>query len=408
METVINSEEPSRRVFISYSTADRRRVDGLERLLVLFGHKVFLDFKQIRLGSQWKDEIKSALDQTDITLVYWTRSASSSLWVRNEYEYFLARYPSRPLVPIVGDETPLPEPLKERQAMTFVPVINELLELKRSMEAEGRKRAEIQAAIRKRLEQAGIRLKKSDENRVFRFFGIAGWMAWLPAPLVLFKWVWRAIFEATAQLSPAQVVLMVTVAAAAAALTRQADNVRIKSQARASEEKLANQLEEARNAAMQRESEAKAREVELANQLADAHNASIQLGIQFKKLTNDATNIYRKVESHALMEVAGMAKPALLRFIDKTTGRHRFTVQIPSQEDFSFWIPKGSYWIYLAHTDISDKMGQLVGGAVERDLLEENRMESGMLYKLVIQQRENTRTPIAAEKWGQAGPVDKR
>src|SRR5262245_33792130 len=162
MESVIASAEGTRRVFISYSTSDRHRVDGLERLLVLFGHKVFLDFKQIRLGSRWKDEVKGALDQTDITLVYWTRSAASSGGVRNEYEYFLARCPSRPLVPIVGDETPLAEPLKERQAMSFVPVINELLELKRRMEAGGAKKAEIQAAIRKRLEQAGIRLEKSD------------------------------------------------------------------------------------------------------------------------------------------------------------------------------------------------------------------------------------------------------
>ena len=75
------------------------------------------------------------------------------MWVRNEYEYFLAQYPNRPLVPIVGDETPLAEPLKERQAMTFVPIINELLELKRSMEAEGWKKGEIQAAILKRLKR---------------------------------------------------------------------------------------------------------------------------------------------------------------------------------------------------------------------------------------------------------------
>ena len=120
MATIIEPEEPVRRVFISYSTSDRPRVDGLERLLVLFGHKVFLDFKQIRLGSRWKDEIACALDHTDVTLVYWTRSAASSRWVRDEYEYFLAQHPSRPLVPIVGDETPLPDPLKERQAMDLM------------------------------------------------------------------------------------------------------------------------------------------------------------------------------------------------------------------------------------------------------------------------------------------------
>src|SRR5262249_5898914 len=107
--------------------------------------------------------------------------------------------------------------------MDFIPVINELLELKRRMEAEGRKNAEIQDAIRKRLDQAGIRLEKSDEDRIFRFLGVTGWMAWLPAPLVLFRWIWRLLFEATAQRSPAQLAVVAVAAVAAAALTRQAE-----------------------------------------------------------------------------------------------------------------------------------------------------------------------------------------
>ena len=61
VETVIDCQVTKKSVFISYSTADRPRVDGLERLLVLFGHEVFLDYKQLRLGSRWKDEIASAL-----------------------------------------------------------------------------------------------------------------------------------------------------------------------------------------------------------------------------------------------------------------------------------------------------------------------------------------------------------
>src|SRR5262245_28404100 len=147
METIIESEKPvRRRAIISHSTSDRSRVDGLELLLVLFGHEVFLDYKKIQLGSRWKDEIACALDQTDVTLVYWTRSAASSMWVRDEYEYFVAKHPTRPLVPIIGDETPLPDPLKERQSMDLIPAINELLELKRRLESEGRKKAEIQAA----------------------------------------------------------------------------------------------------------------------------------------------------------------------------------------------------------------------------------------------------------------------
>jgi hypothetical protein len=409
-----------------------------------------LDFKQIRLGSRWKDEVKSALDKTDITLVYWTRSASSSVWVRNEYEYFLAQYPRRPLVPIVGDETPLAEPLKERQAMTFVPVINELLELKRSMEAEGRKKAEIRASIRKRLEQAGIQLDESDVNRIFRFFGIAGWVAWFPAPLVAFEWVWRSILEAAIQLSRVQVILMFAITAAATAITWQvgsgmrADDLEragaayseLESGSRTTEEKLTNELEGARNAYAQFERQVKATKEELTNQLEAARNANTQLqrrsrateeGLtnQLKVARNDYTRLERqakaiegelakqlktldsKFSSHALIEVPGIAKPVLLRFIDSTTERHRFTVQIPSEGHFSFWIPKGSYRIYFAHTDISDKMPQLVSGDVERSLLDETEVEAGTAYKLELKKRDKATTPVSAGEWGRAKPEDK-
>jgi len=381
---------------------------GLERLLDLLGHKVFLDFKQIRLGSRWKDEITSALDQTDVTLVYWTRSAAKSLWVRNEYEYFLAQYPRRPLVPIVGDETPLPEPLKDRQAMDLVPVVNEVLELKRCMQAEGRSNAEIQAAIRKHLEQAGVKLDESDQNKVFRFLGIAGWMAWLPAPLVLFKWVWRSLFEATAQLSPAQVVVMFAIAAAAAALTRQSglrNTAGLMAQAEAREAGLTNQLRETRDAAGRLGTRARATEAGLTKQLQEERDASSRSRARAEarevELTDQMNKIYRKASSHAMIEVAGIAKPMLLRFVDATTGRHRCTVQVPRQEDYSFWIPKGSYRIYVAYTDISGKSRELVGGDVERDLLEQNQLDSGRIYELSIRQQEKSRQAITPEKWGE-------
>jgi hypothetical protein len=118
--------------------------------------------------------------------------------------------------------------------------------------------------------------------------------------------------------------------------------------------------------------------------------------------------VHRKSSTHALMEVTGFAKPVLLRFVDKTTGRHRFTVQVPGQEDYSFWIPEGSYWIYLAYTDISDKMSQLVGGNVERDLLEEDRLQSKHRYTLVVNNdAKKARKVVPPDEWGQAGPDKK-
>ena len=62
MSTEADSEAPRRSVFISYSTSDRPRVDGLERLLELFGHKVFIDYRSIKLGRTWEAEIDRALE----------------------------------------------------------------------------------------------------------------------------------------------------------------------------------------------------------------------------------------------------------------------------------------------------------------------------------------------------------
>jgi hypothetical protein len=407
METVIDRQVTKKRVFISYSTADRPRVDGLERLLELFGHEVFLDYKQLRLGSRWKDEIASALDRTDVTLVYWTRSASTSDWVRKEYEYFLARCRERPLVPIIGDETPLPEPLKECQGMDLVPVVNELLEIKRRMESEGRKRAEIQAAIRQRLEQAGVRLDPSDESKVFRFLGVAGWLAWLPAPIVLFRWLWRLLFEAAAQLSPAQVFLILAAAAVSAALTHQAElhnSDGFLNEAAVIEARLNDRIRREQEVSRQAVSQAAAKVTALENRLREAKENATKLENKARasddQHTKQLTEFYRKAATHALIEVADIEKPMLLRFIDKATGRHRFTVQVPSQEDYSFWLPPGSYSVYVAYTDVSDKLTQLFDGNVELDSLDIDGLKSRAICKIVIQQSDKEREKLTPDKWG--------
>jgi hypothetical protein len=244
------------------------------------------------------------------------------------------------------------------------------------------------------LEQAGIQLKDSDANRIFRFFGIAGWMAWLPAPLVLFAWVWRSMFEAAALLSPAQGMLVLAVAAGAAAITGQMGSNR-----------LANHLEQARTAYTQLERQAKEREQDLANQLNNEHTAKSQLEREAKEREEVLKLADSKSLSNALLEVASNADPALLRFVDSATGQHRFTVQIPSREDFSFWIPKGTYRVYIADTDISDNIPQLIGGDVKRRL-QEITLDSQMNYTYEPRQVEDPAKTISPEEWGRV-PDDK-
>jgi len=140
------------------------------------GHEVFLAPYSIKLGTAWERKLYEGLEKANVLLVFWTKQAKRSDWVRTEYETFLARYPDRPLVPIRGDETELPALLKARQGLEFAPLINELLELQRDLRKHGVKREIIQEKILERLKEAGIDVNPKDRRRVFAFAG-AGWLA---------------------------------------------------------------------------------------------------------------------------------------------------------------------------------------------------------------------------------------
>jgi hypothetical protein len=98
-----------------------------------------------------------------------------------------------------------------------------------------------------------------------------------------------------------------------------------------------------------------------------------------------------------------------MRFIDSSTGRHRFTVQIPARQDFDFWVPEGAYQIYFADTDISDRMDQLVRGDVNRHV-QDKRLDKGWIYQLGMEMRpaDKSNGDIAAEKWGREGPTTRQ
>ncbi|MFK8047524.1 MAG: toll/interleukin-1 receptor domain-containing protein [Halioglobus sp.] len=189
------------RVFCSYSSADRGRVTGLGLLLEALGHEIFLDHKTIKPGSRWQTSLQTGLDQADVLLAYWTRSASLSEWVRKEIEYFHVHYPHRLIVPVLGDETPLSELLDGYQHSDFCPLINELLLLKRTMASQGAKPAQIQVAISKRLGEAGIELEGKDLEKLFKLFATAGFLGLISAPVLNFQAAGNRIIELLAQLS---------------------------------------------------------------------------------------------------------------------------------------------------------------------------------------------------------------
>jgi len=164
----------AQRVFMSYSRADRQRVAGLVSLLEALEHDIFMDQRSILPGKRWKEKLEEELHAADVLLVFWTRHAARSDWVRREYESFDTQFPNRPLVPVLGDTTPLPERLKARQHSDFVPMINELLATVRDLEEKGVGKRKIRAAILKRLQEEGIELSRDKRNRLFGLFGIVG------------------------------------------------------------------------------------------------------------------------------------------------------------------------------------------------------------------------------------------
>lgn len=186
-------------IFCSYSSADRVRVNGLALLLEALGHEVFIDHKTIKPGARWEAKLQEGLNLADMLIIFWTRNSSRSDWVRKEVEYFHTHFPDHPIVPMLGDETPLSELLNSYQHSDFFPLINELLELKRNMEKQGAKPPQIQTMILQRLKEAGIDIKPKDHKKLMGLFVSTGIMGLLAAPGVYLHSLANKATETVAQ-----------------------------------------------------------------------------------------------------------------------------------------------------------------------------------------------------------------
>lgn len=74
---------PARRIFVSYSRADRARIVPLTQALERAGHTVWWDQK-IDGGSSFAKTIEQELENADAVLVAWSKSSVASDWVRDE------------------------------------------------------------------------------------------------------------------------------------------------------------------------------------------------------------------------------------------------------------------------------------------------------------------------------------
>jgi hypothetical protein len=105
-------------VFISYSHVDRDIVLAAIAIQRELDFAAWTDFRNIPAGSNWSERIDQAISNADLLVLCWTASSASSRFVRREWEAAL-QHGTR-VIPVLLDETPLPDELAHIQALTML------------------------------------------------------------------------------------------------------------------------------------------------------------------------------------------------------------------------------------------------------------------------------------------------
>ena len=102
------------RVFISYARKDEKRIKGHVGLLRAAGVDAFLDTRGLEPGDVWERVLEENVKSCDRMIVFWSKKAAKSEWVRREYQQAIDH--GLRVVPVRLDRTRLPEDLAARQA----------------------------------------------------------------------------------------------------------------------------------------------------------------------------------------------------------------------------------------------------------------------------------------------------
>ena len=114
----------ARTIFISYAREDEELVLPIVRLLRAAGAKVFVDQENIPYGDNWERVLMEQLGEAERVLVFWSKSAAESKWVRREYVTAIRE--GVRVVPVPLDPTPLSAELSGLRAlMALVPLIHQ-------------------------------------------------------------------------------------------------------------------------------------------------------------------------------------------------------------------------------------------------------------------------------------------
>jgi TIR domain-containing protein len=105
-------------IFVSYSSMDRYLVSPVVALLRLNESTlVFHDVDSLRLGKHWRTQVEDALTKAHLLILFWCVHSSKSDEVQAEYQ--LAIQSQKDVLPVLLDDTPLPDALAAYQWIDF-------------------------------------------------------------------------------------------------------------------------------------------------------------------------------------------------------------------------------------------------------------------------------------------------
>jgi TIR domain len=114
-----------RQAFISYASHDRPEVLRRVQLLRALGVGYFQDVLDLEPGERWKRELYRQIELCDLFLLFWSREAKRSKWVRREVKTALRLVQSRgelggpALRPVLIEGPPVPKPWRELDELHF-------------------------------------------------------------------------------------------------------------------------------------------------------------------------------------------------------------------------------------------------------------------------------------------------
>ena len=81
---------PYRKIFASYSHRDLSIVEQFEQLALTLGDEYIRDWKHLRTGQVWNDELRRLISNADVFQLFWSSNSMISEYCKQEWEYAIS------------------------------------------------------------------------------------------------------------------------------------------------------------------------------------------------------------------------------------------------------------------------------------------------------------------------------